>query len=337
MRLSIVSLAPMIPLSLLPCSLASAQNPTIVVAKTNTANALTTALGVQATASNAPGLPFMRLPNHPSVVLQDVSVAGQYQVQYTVDVTNSNATPASGSFASTVNWWCTQGLNWGPSDGYNTGWENAFTVPASQSATPVHVWSENPNGHYTPSSPQWPFVLNSCVGSGLIDFKSTSIGAMPSVNVPPGAVLNSLQVHATSTLSLTMSATLLAASNVTSYCTALAGATGVPSTLEAYGAPVSGQPAFVIRIKDVPPASPTMLVVATGQANQPFGTFFACLSGARLYSSPIVVPGISGTHDFNVNLREAMPGTTVYAQAFLREGGLGTTLSTQGLAIAVLP
>ena len=218
-----------------------------------------------------------------------------------------------------------------------TGADKDFVLNAGQTADVTETWHKVASGNYAAPNPYWPHVKATCLGTGLIDFFNQVEGWIDFATLGPGVSLNSLNVEAKSSLQFDMKATLHPATDVTSYCTALAGSSGVPSTLEAYGAPVRGQPAFVVRLKNAPAASTAMLVLATGQSNTPFGTFFACLSGMRLSSSPVIIPNAAGTHDFTLILNAATPGTTVYAQAFLREAGTGTTLSTQGLAIAVLP
>ncbi len=324
-------------------STAAAQLPTIEVKRFKEVQNVTTVFNQSTSAAPAQGAPFLKLPMHPSVMLTSVYLKAQHKAVYTVSASASSAQPGSGTFGWTTFEACSSlpmgsANAWGISDGNGSNASTNFNVAAGETTTKRAAWDQGYELTLNGNSSKWATVVNDCTGANVpIPFTSFAIASINHMSTSPGVTVNGLQVEVKSSLQFDIQATLQPSIDATSYCTALAGSSGVPSTIEAYGAPVSGQPDFVVRLKDAQPASTAMLVIATGQANTPFGSFFACLSGTRLSSSPVVSPDPSGTYDFSETLTAAMPGTTVYGQVFLREGGTGTTLSTQGLAISVLP
>ncbi len=310
--------------------------PTIEVNRYRELNTTTHLINVDASALVAPSVSFQRLPLHPSVELTSVSVFGHFSALYRVDFTAPTPQGGNGEFRWRYSYMCSNSSNWGPSEGYSVGADKHFSLPASGQSHAIYQWDTHASESYYKGGALWSAVVNSCTGTGQVAFASFLKAKIESVTLN-NLTLDSLQVSARSSLQFNMVATLHPSTNVQSYCTALAGSNGVPSILTAYGVPHAGKPAFVVRLQDAPASSTTMLVLASGQGNTPFGTFHACLSGTRLYSSPVLIPNALGKIDFQLYLQEIAPGTTVYAQAFLHEAGTGNTLSTQGLAIPVLP
>ena len=272
-----------------------------------------------------------RVPAIDNVTLEKVQTTSDLTAQIVVTVRNPTANPLDASLRL-IRAFAVDGTfgDWGPGVDDTT---NVF-VPISalqpgETRTVTWNFADTFASMHTPTATTgglWTDVLDSCIGTGNVEFGSYMVAEFRRV-LPSAVEVLSVDVSASVAMELELTSALANNSSAVPFCPNPIFGSSTPAIMEAFGTLNAVDLDYcLLRTSFIPDGLPAIAYVTTAPANLTTAAGTICLGGQRVFRTEPQLGSSTAPLDFRLEPVMGAAGMSVYAQTFYRT-------RTQGLRV----